>query len=214
MTNRNLVAVFATAATAVTLGGCAVPNANLRSYSPGYGPDEATRVVNDPATAGTGVKQYGSAACREAGIRVIPATELRAYQLDRGYAPYFNRYGGYYGGSNPAFTVISKGGERHALIPDNAMNFQKFELAFGTALGAVAGNSVGQGHGRTAATLGGAWLGNLAGRALTSATETRARELGERCQVDVRAGAYDVNYGNLPIAPSTTRPQGFGVFGR
>lgn len=190
---------FSIAALAATVGltGCA------GTHFPAPSSPEDSRVVNRPQDRG--VKEYGSQACREAGIDVIPGHSLGSY---RGGGAYYSRYSGIYGRNQQfrqSVTVTSGSGQPHTLVPSSERS-RLFEIA-GTVGGALAGGSAA--HGRRPTQQGlfgviGAAAGNMAGRLADNFLEVGAREAIDRCRGDVIDGAYDRP--QRPLGPNYQQP--------
>lgn len=179
----NFAKAFSVAALAV-LTGCA----GTRFPAPSN-PEDST-VVNRQQDRG--VKKYGSQACREAGIDVVPGHSLELYSRGAGY---YSRYYGIYARNQQlrqSVTVTSGSGQPYTLVPSSEKS-RLFEIA-GTVGGALAGGSVA--HDRRPIQQGlvgviGATIGNAVGRMADSFWEAGAREAIERCRADVMGGAYD-----------------------
>lgn len=166
------------------LTGCA------GTHFPALSNPEDSRVVNRQQDRGVG--EYGSQACREAGIDVVPGHGLGSY---RGGGAYYSRYSGLYNRNQQfrqSVTVTSVNGQPYTLVPSSEKS-RIFEIA-GTVGGALAGGSVA--HDRRPIQQGlvgviGATIGNAVGRMADSFWEAGAREAIERCRADVMGGAYD-----------------------
>lgn len=181
----NLTKVFPVVALAGLTAGCA----GTHFAAPFSDPRNST-VVNSPENRG--VKEYGSQACREAGIDVVPGHSIQSY---RGRGAYYSRYSGLYNGNQQlrqAVTVTSGNGQPYTLVPSSEKS-RLFEIA-GTVGGALAGGSAAHGRRPTQQGLAGvigATIGNVAGRMADSFWEVGAREAIDRCRGDVMGGAYD-----------------------
>lgn len=183
----NFKEAFSAVALATTVGltGCA----GTHFTAPFSDPRDST-VVNRPEDRG--VKEYGSQACREAGIDVVPGHSLGSY---RGGGAYYSRYSGFYNRNQQfrqSVSVTSGSGQPYTLVPSSERS-RLFEIA-GTVAGALAGG--GAAHGRRSTQQGlagviGAAVGNVAGRMADSFWEVGAREAIDRCRGDVMGGAYD-----------------------
>lgn len=192
-------AILATALTA----GCALTP-----------PSAETTLRNDPNTAGTTSVAYGSHACREAQVRVVrtnslmaPAYDPRAAQAAfyaaagpyTAYQSYFNYAGP--SGVLAQTTLTSNTGEKFTMIPTTVPKAPN--AGFGAIFGGVAGNMIGGGSVRVAATVLGAFTGYTLGAGADEQVKQRQFELLERCGRDVEAGAY-----NRPGGPIQSDLQG------
>ncbi len=181
----NFKEAFSVVALAVGLTGCA----GTHFAAPFSNPADSTVVnrLND-----RGVKEYGSQACREAGIDVVPGHSIQSY---RGGGAHYSRYFRLYNGNqqfHQSVTVVSVNGERYTLVPSSEKS-RLFQIA-GTVGGALAGG--GAAHSRPPTQQGlagvaGAAVGNFFGKMADNFFAVGAREAIERCQLDVRGGAYD-----------------------
>lgn len=184
----NFKEAFSAVALATTVGltGCA----GTHFTAPFSDPRDST-VVNRPENRG--VQEYGSQACREAGIDVVPGHSLRSSY--RGGGAYYSRYSGLYNRSQQlrqSVSVTSGNGQPYTLVPSSDKS-RLFEIA-GTIGGALAGGSAAHGRRPTQQGLAGvigAAVGNVAGRMADSFWEVGAREAIDRCRADVMGGAYD-----------------------
>jgi hypothetical protein len=156
-------------------------------------------------TEDQGVKAYGSQACRDAQIDVVPGHSLQSY---RGGGAYYSRFSGLYNRNQQlrqSVSVVSASGVPYTLVPSSEKS-KLFEIA-GTVGGALAGGTMSHGRRPTQQALtgvAGAAAGNLLGRLADNFFEAGAREAIERCRADVINGAYD-----RPRAPQEApRPLG------
>lgn len=184
---ENYKKAFAVAALATTAGltGCAGTH-----FAAPFGNPLDSTVANRPQNRG--VQEYGSQACRDAQIDVVPGNNLRSY---RGGGAYYSRFSGLYN-RNPQFrqsvTVTSVNGTPYTLVPSSEKS-RLFEIA-GTVGGALAGGNAAHGKRPTQQALGGvigAVVGNVAGKLADNFWEAGAREAIDRCRADVANGAYD-----------------------
>lgn len=180
----NFKEAFSVVTLAVGLTGCA------GTHFPAPSNPEDSTAVN--RSQDRGVKEYGSQACRDAGIDVVPGHSIQSY---RGRGAYYSHYSGIYGRNQQfrqSVTVTSGSGQPYTLVPSSEKS-RLFEIA-GTVGGALAGGSAAHGRRPTQQGLAGvigAAVGNVAGRMADSFWEVGAREAIDRCRADVMGGAYD-----------------------
>ncbi len=182
---------FTKAFSVVALAGLTAGCAGTHFTAPFSDPQNST-VVNRPQDRG--VKKFGSQACREAGINVVPGHNLRSYG---GRGPSHSRYFRLYNGNQQfrqSVTVVSVNGEPYTLVPSGEES-RLFEIA-GTVGGALAGGSTA--HGRSSTQQGlagvvGATAGNFLGKVADNFFAVGAREAIDRCVFDTRNGAYDMS---------------------